>query len=210
MTQAARSGRANLLEGSARASTSKKIEMELTDVARASLAELLGDYESWLVNHGRLPWTIAEGQAVFDVRLDTPHFSRDILHDSAAYMLEQRKKFTPWLESKDSFIVANCLLVLLQRALRILKRMKESQGETFAKVGGFSERLKSVRLETRADQRREKETPPSGIPVCPLCGKPMRRRVPHNGGTPFWGCSGYPECHGIREMGVDLSRPEST
>ena len=45
MTQAARSGRANIIEGSERSSTSKETEMKLTDVARASLGELRGDYE---------------------------------------------------------------------------------------------------------------------------------------------------------------------
>ena len=49
MTQAARSGRQNIIEGSERSSTSKDTEMKLTDVARASLSELRGDYEIFIL-----------------------------------------------------------------------------------------------------------------------------------------------------------------
>jgi hypothetical protein len=52
MTQAARSGKENLVEGSERTATSKETEMKLTDVAKASLCELRGDYETWLLRHG--------------------------------------------------------------------------------------------------------------------------------------------------------------
>ena len=47
MTQAARSVPANIAEGNSRHSTSKETEMKLTDVARASLAELANDYVNW-------------------------------------------------------------------------------------------------------------------------------------------------------------------
>jgi hypothetical protein len=55
MTQAARSGKANIVEGSARTATSKEMEMKLTDVARASLNELASDYEDWLLKQGLVP-----------------------------------------------------------------------------------------------------------------------------------------------------------
>lgn len=50
MTQAARSGRQNIIEGSERSATSKDTEMKLTDVARASLSELRGDYEILIID----------------------------------------------------------------------------------------------------------------------------------------------------------------
>ena len=53
MTQAARSGKVNIVEGSARSSTSRETEMKLTDVARASLGELHSDCEDWLLFHGQ-------------------------------------------------------------------------------------------------------------------------------------------------------------
>ena len=55
MTQAARSGRQNIIEGSERSATSKATEMKLTDVARASLSELRGDYEIVILDRGRRP-----------------------------------------------------------------------------------------------------------------------------------------------------------
>jgi restriction system protein len=58
MTQAARSGRQNIIEGSERAGTSKDTEMKLTDVARASLSELRGDYEMVILDRGQVPWSV--------------------------------------------------------------------------------------------------------------------------------------------------------
>jgi restriction system protein len=58
MIQAARSGRPNIIEGSERSATSKDTEMKLTDVARASLSELRGDYEIWTL---RRPAVSASG-----------------------------------------------------------------------------------------------------------------------------------------------------
>ena len=58
MTMAARSAPANIAEGSSRHSTSLETEMKLTDVARATLAELANDYQNWLLRHERIPWSI--------------------------------------------------------------------------------------------------------------------------------------------------------
>ncbi len=55
MTQAARSGRQNIIEGSERSATSKDTEMKLTDVARASLSELRGDYEIVILDRAGSP-----------------------------------------------------------------------------------------------------------------------------------------------------------
>lgn len=72
MTQAARSGRQNIIEGSERSSTSKDTEMKLTDVARASLSELRGDYEIFILDRGELPWSChsPEARAVNAVSLE--------------------------------------------------------------------------------------------------------------------------------------------
>ncbi|MGI6495216.1 MAG: four helix bundle protein [Kiritimatiellia bacterium] len=71
----------------------------------------------------------------------------------------------------------------------------ESQGEAFKAEGGFREKLSGIRVEARARQQ--------AAPVCPDCGKPMARRKARSGknaGREFWGCTGYPECRGAREM----------
>ena len=82
------------------------------------------------------------------------------------------------------------MLILIGRALAMLKSQIEAQGDAFLKSGGFSERLTGKRVEAREQQR------DADAPECPLCGKGMRRRKSAKGD--FWGCSGYPECKGTR------------
>ncbi|MDZ4198955.1 MAG: four helix bundle suffix domain-containing protein, partial [Kiritimatiellia bacterium] len=201
MTQAARSGRANIAEGSERAATSKETEMKLTDVARASLAELKGDYEFWLLRRKLAPWPTSstEAREVFNLRLDpNPIGEGDDLHKASRYLLTQADKFAPWLDSDDSDRAANAMLILLSRTLNMLNRQRAAQGVHFRKEGGFRERLSAVRLEERDKQPAEE-----GAPMCPACGKPMRKRLAKSGqnaGKPFWGCPGFPECKGTRDV----------
>jgi len=210
MTQAARSGRQNIIEGSERASTSKETEMKLTDVARASLGELRGDYEIWVLQHKRAPWDphAEEARAVYGVRLDPASGSAQNAHLSGLYLLAQEQKFAPWVDSADSLVAANALLILIQRAINILNKQKEAQGKMFLEGGGFRERLTAARLESRV--------PPAeaDAPLCPECGKPMRTRTAKAGknvGQPFWGCTGYPECKGLREVQKTVTaHPPST
>ena len=193
MTQAARSGRANIIEGSRRAATSKETEMKLTDVARGSLGELYGDYEVWLLQQGQPPWRkdSAEAHAVSEVMLDRVSLGEDTQHDSAVHLLAQERKFARWLGSEDSATVANAMLIIISRAIGALTNQLESQGESFKEEGGFREKLTVVRTEAKAKQE--------DAPDCPSCGKPMRKRNSARG--PFWGCTGYPECKGTRDIG---------
>jgi four helix bundle suffix protein len=191
MTQAARRGRQNIIEGSERSATSKDTEMKLTDVARASLSELRGDYEIFIIDRQQLPWSVhsSEAKAVNAISIDDAPFSDDMVHESAKHALEQRRKYACWLDSRDAVVVANALLLIIGRALNMLKSQIEAQGKAFEETGGFSERLMTKRLEAR-----EKTKTPS--PECPQCGKPMRERQSAKGS--FWGCSAYPECKGTR------------
>lgn len=191
MTQAARSGRQNIIEGSERSATSKDTEMKLTDVARASLSELRGDYEVFILDRGQLPWSVhsPEAKAINAISLNDAPFADDMVHESAKHALEQRKKYARWLDDGDAVVVANAMLIIIGRALNMLKSQIEAQGKAFEKTGGFSERLTAKRIEAR-EQIRE-----SG-PDCPQCGKPTRRRKSAKGD--FWGCSAFPECKGTR------------
>ncbi|MDD5704880.1 MAG: four helix bundle suffix domain-containing protein [Kiritimatiellae bacterium] len=193
MTQAARSGRQNIIEGSERSSTSKDTEMKLTDVARASLSELRGDYEIIILDRGELPWSVhsPEAQAVNAISLDEASFTDDLVHESAKHALTQREKYARWLDADEVCVVANAMLIILGRVLKMLKRQMEAQGQAFEETGGFSERLMATRIEAR-----ERAKPPA--PNCPQCGQPMRRRKSAKGD--FWGCSAYPECKGTRPM----------
>ena len=198
MTQAARSGRANIIEGSERTTTSKETEMKLTDVAKASLGELRGDYETWLLLRGKAPWRkdSADAQTLYRLRFDKPEYSDDVMHDSCVHILEQQKKFAQWLNSDDDTVVANAALILISRAINMLSHQLQAQGERFTESGGFRERLTAVRTDARAKQE--------DAPVCPDCGKPMHKRKARTGknaGQEFWGCTGYPECKGVRQIG---------
>ena len=114
----------NIAEGSLASATSKETELKLTNVARASLGELLLDYEDFLRQRGLRQWSKESPEA---------------------------------------------------RAVR------------------------NLYLSDRSDLSDNK-----AAPSCPKCGKPMRQRIARTGphaGDPFWGCTGYPECSGIRNIG---------
>jgi four helix bundle suffix protein len=200
MTQAARSVPANIAEGNSRHSTSRETEMKLTDVARASLAELANDYLNWLLLHESTPWSVnsAEHAAVKGIQLDRPDYKDDVLHQSSLHILAQKHKFDAWLDGDDSLLATNCLLVLCDRLSLMLRRQIEHLLDEFKEEGGFTEGLTAERLAARTEKSREADAP-----ACPLCGKPMIRRVAKKGmnsGREFWSCSGYPQCNGTRNI----------
>ena len=200
MTQAARSAPANIAEGNSRHSTSKETEMRLTDVARATLAELASDYQNWLLRHEQAPWSIysADYAAVANIRLDKPTYQDDVLYQSSLHILTQKHHFDTWLLSNDSLIVANCLLVLCGRLILMIGKQMENQLSTFREEGGFTEALTAERLAHRTEKSRQADAP-----ACPICGKPMIKRMAKKGinsGREFWSCSGYPQCNGTKNI----------
>ena len=85
------------------------------------------------------------------------------------------------------------MLIIIGRAMNMLKSQIAAQGEAFEQTGGFSERLTARRI-----QAREEKLNAEPAPNCPQCGKPMRRRKSAKG--EFWGCAGFPECKGTRPI----------
>ncbi len=200
MTQAARSGVANIAEGTSRHTTSRETEMKLTDVARASLAELANDYLNWLLHHEQTPWSnnSTEYKQASRLPLDKPEYSDDVLYQSSLHILAQKHKFDEWLNSDDSITVARCLLVLCERLITMLRKQIENQLDNFTVEGGFTEALTAERL-----QHRTEASISEAAPTCPKCGKPMIQRVAKKGvnsGKPFWSCSDYPNCTGTRKI----------
>ena len=196
MVMAARSVPANIAEGSSRHSTSRETEMKLIDVARASLSELSNDYLNWLLRFENTPWSTksAEYHAVNSVQLDAPDYKDDVLHLSSIHILKQKHKFDNWLNTGDSLVAANCLLILCNRLIMMLRRQIQHLLESFKVEGGFTEGLTAERLSYRQQQSVQ-----ANAPVCPLCGKPMIKRVAQKGvnsGREFWSCSGFPNCKG--------------
>ncbi len=198
MTMAARSAAANIAEGNARRSTSRETQMRLLDVARATLAELSGDLRSFLLLAREVPWSEEnpDSHAVFTMRLDPPVYQSDFDRNVSLHLLAQRDKFAKWLDAEDPLVPVRALIVLVARLQRMLGRQLERAHAEFLENGGFAESLTAGRLAARAVAAAEE-----GAPPCPLCGKPMQRRMAKRGvraGKAFWSCPDYPACNGSR------------
>ena len=199
MIGAARSGRQNIIEGSERASTSRETEIKLTDVARASLAELLGDFEMFLADRNEIPWSVSDTyhRRICEVRLPEFSYTEDTLHDYWKFIHGVRELYAFCLDHKDSAVVANALVVLIQRCMAMLDKQMARLGAEFLDEGGFKERMHACRTEARDAAA----APDLDAPECPQCASPMRKRFPRNASEnsdPFWGCSKYPACRGTR------------
>jgi len=189
MVQAARSGRQNIAEGSRAAATSSQTELRLVNVARASLDELLLDYEDFLRQHNQRQWAKDDPEARAVREVGRQHQSDPSDRTDPSDQLSLSTPYAPWLDSSDSAIVANTLICLVHQANYLLDQQIAGLERTFVEEGGYSEQLAAARREYR-DQ----------APACPLCGKPMRQRTARQGphaGQSFWGCTAYPGCKGI-------------
>ena len=148
MTQAARSVPANIAEGSSRRSTSKETEMRLTDVARATLSELLSDFMAFSLTYNVEPWPRdSENYRAFQsIQLDQPHYGPDIEHDAWLHVQSQRKRFAPWVESDNMVVCVNSIKQLINRNIIMLQKMMLRQLDDFKHNGGFTEGLSKERL----------------------------------------------------------------
>ena len=199
MEGAARSARQNIVEGSSRAGTSKETELKLLDVAKASLQELAGDFEAFIVDAGEAPWSESDANYVKVKRMAFDDFEStgDLRHEYGKHLLAMRARFAPALENEDPIVAANAILVTIDRACALLHRQIEKIGEDFREQGGFTEHLTKVRLEAR-----DAAIAASDAPKCPKCGGPMRKVVAKKGtnaGNPLWSCQAYPNCNGTRK-----------
>ena len=210
MVQAARSGRQNIAEGSRASAASSQTELRLINVARASLDELLLDFEDFLRQHGLPQWAKDDprAQAVREVGRKNQSDRSDPTDRSDEAL------YAPWLARSDPAVVANAIICLIHQANYLLDRQIAGLERKFIQEGGYTERLAAARI---AERQRKNQTDRSGptdrsdqkIPACPLCGKPMTLRTARKGrnaGSQFWGCCGYPKCKGVRALdGSDRS-----
>ncbi|MFA5072960.1 MAG: four helix bundle suffix domain-containing protein [Nitrospirota bacterium] len=191
MVQAARSGRQNIAEGSRASAASSQTELRLVSVARASLDELLLDYEDFLRQRGLRQWD-KDSQDALKVRAVGKNDPSD--------QTDHWKLYSEWLQSNDPAVVANALICLIHQTNYLLDKQLSALEQQFIHEGGYSERLATERIAER--QRQHRSQKPSA-PDCPLCKKPMSLRTAKKGknaGSQFWGCSAYPECKGIRNL----------
>ena len=165
MVQAARSGVQNIAEGSQASATSKKTELKLTQVARASLEELKLEYEDFLRQRGLHQWTKEDPrrQSLIDQRCQSAdevaawvvvvakgggpdgHSGLSGRFSELSTLSTKSKKST----SLYPEISANAALVLLAVACSLLDRQVARLAEDFEKEGGFSERLYRIRKQKR-------------------------------------------------------------
>jgi four helix bundle suffix protein len=136
MIQAARSGKQNIIEGSMASATSKETEIKLTNVARASLEELLADYRDFLRGHGLEEWT-----------KDHPYAAR--LRELVRSPGCNYETFRKGIEHPDQAISANVIIGLIRVTSYLLQKQLRNLEETFVKEGGLRERMKRVRVQER-------------------------------------------------------------
>jgi len=139
MVQAARSGKKNILEGSKASKTSKEMEIKLTNVARASLEELLDDYLDYLRSRDLPLWPKDSREALYARRLSTKQPQTFELY---------REIF----ETRPPEVVANIAICLINQANYLIDRQIARLEKDFLQQGGLRERMTRARLEHRAQQ----------------------------------------------------------
>jgi four helix bundle suffix protein len=209
MVQAARSGGKNIAEGSRAAATTSQTELRLVNVARASLDELLLDYEDFLRQRGKRQWKKDDREAR-EVRAIGARRDRTDQTDRTD-PADHWKTYSRWLDAADPAVVANTALCLIHQANYLLDQQIAGLERQFVQGGGYTEQLAAARLVERGrrrgtgDQtdRTDQAGPAEKPPACPDCSKVMVLRTARQGkqsGSQFWGCSGYPECRGTRRL----------
>lgn len=135
MIQAARSGRQNIAEGSAAGATSAETEIKLTNVARASLQELLLDYEDYLRVRNLGKWDVNSEKAIVTRRVCSRH------NDSAYYMSKVRER--------GAETIANIAITLIHQTDVFLRKLIERLQQDFLRNGGIKEQMYRARISHR-------------------------------------------------------------
>ena len=141
MVQAARSGKQNIVEGSADGVTSTEMELKLLNVARSSIKELKEDYEDYIVSRHLERWGLQHTRYDGMLKFCRQHNSID---DYQAY-------FEKWSDEE----MANIALTLCHMVDRMMTTYEKQLEDTFIKEGGIKERMTAARLGYRTNQREE-------------------------------------------------------
>jgi len=136
MVQAARSGRQNIAEGSQASGTSRKFELKLVGVARASLEELLLDYEDFLRHHGLPLW-------------GKDHQTAQIVRRLAYKENRSYSTYRSFIETSPPEIAANTIICLIHQTNYLLDQQLRQLEKAFLEEGGFTERLYQARSAAR-------------------------------------------------------------
>ena len=139
MVQAARSGKQNIAEGSMASGTSKKTELKLVGVARASLEELLLDYEDFLRQRGL---------AVWGKDYTTAQTVRKLVYRTN----RSYETYKPYVEDAPPEVAANTLICLINQTNYLLDQQLRQLEQQFLEEGGFTEKLYRTRLQARKNR----------------------------------------------------------
>jgi four helix bundle suffix protein len=140
MVQAARSGKQNILEGSKASGTSKEMEIKLTNVARASLEELLADYRDFLRVRDFPVWAKDSKEALYVRRLG---------HKSHVTY----ETYRSYVDTRPPEVIANIAICLIHQANFLLDQQIRRLEQDFLKEGGLRERMTRARLQSRGQIR---------------------------------------------------------
>lgn len=146
MVQAARSGKQNIAEGSAASTTSRETELKLMNVAKASLQELLIDYEDYLRVRGLEQWQSTDSRYIRTRKVAAKH------NDSAYYREA--------VAVRSDETVANIAITLIHQADAMLLKLIEVLKRQFVQQGGIREEMTRARLSYRNGQCQKGEVSP--------------------------------------------------
>ncbi len=137
MIQSARSGKQNIAEGSAASATSKETEIKLTNVARASLEELVIDYQDFLRVRDMPLWDKDSREAKY---VRTLASKRDATFET----------FREFFETRPADVVANIAICIIRQTTYLLDRQIARLEQDFLREGGIRERMAQARRQIRA------------------------------------------------------------
>ncbi len=135
MVQAARSGKQNIAEGCAASTTSRETELKLVNVAKASLQELLIDYEDYLRVRNLEQWGPEDERYQKTRRIVAQH------NDSAFYREA--------IQVRSDAAVANIAITLIHQTDAMLVKLIERLKEQFVQQGGIREEMSRARIAHR-------------------------------------------------------------
>ena len=141
MVQAARSGKQNIAEGCMASGTSKKTELKLVGVARASLEEFLLDFQDYLRQHNLPLWGKDHPKAR---QVRGLCYRKD-----RSYMT-----YKSYIENSSPETAANTLICLIHQTNYLLDQQLRALEKEFLKEGGFTERLYRARTQMRNQKRK--------------------------------------------------------
>ena len=139
MIQAARSGKQNIVEGCAASCTSKETEIKLNNVAKASMQELLIDYEDYLRTREHRKWEDNSAEVTAMRKMCREH------NDTAYYMA--------LVKTRPPETIANIAICMIKQFDYLMFKFLKKLEEEFLQEGGFRERLTKMRIEERNKQK---------------------------------------------------------